>query len=65
MSQRDQNLQWLKDTLEHLSATQQQLEWTADPESTRVLTEAMIRDLERCTRVCQSLHRRSVELVAM
>lgn len=59
MSQRDVNIQWLKDILEHLSANQERLAWTADAETTRVLTDAMIRDLERCTRLCEALHRRS------
>ena len=48
MSQRESNLLWLKDMLEHLSACQQQLEWTADAETIRVLTEAMLRDLDCC-----------------
>lgn len=65
MTQRETNLLWLKDILEHLSANQQHLEWTSDPETTRVLTEAMIRDLERCTRLCESMHRRCKQLVAM
>jgi hypothetical protein len=47
MSQRDTTLLWLKDILEHLTASQERLEWTHDPETTRVLTEAMIRDLVR------------------
>jgi hypothetical protein len=63
MSQRDVNLQWLKDILEHLTANRQRLEWTEDQETTRVLTEAMIRDLERCTRLCEALHRRSLRAV--
>jgi hypothetical protein len=65
MSQRETNLLWLKDTLEQLTATQQQLEWTSDPETNRVLTEAMIRDLERCTRLCSALQRRSYQTIAV
>lgn len=64
MSQRQTTLVWLRDILEHLSASQERLEWTDDRETTRVLTEAMIRDLERCTRLCENLHRRSLGLVA-
>ena len=64
MSQRDTTLLWLKDILEHLTASQERLEWTSDAETTRVLTEAMIRDLERCTRLCETLHRRCLDLVA-
>lgn len=61
MNRRDVNLQWLKDILEHLTTNQQWLEWSEDAETTRVLTEAMIRDLERCTRLCEALQRRSFQ----
>ncbi len=59
MSQREANLLWLKDTLEHLMSCQQQLEWTDDAETVNVLTETMLRDLECCRRLCQGLHRRA------
>jgi hypothetical protein len=57
MSQRDSNLLWLKDLLDHLAASRQQLEWTLDPQSVQLLTEAMIRDLNRCRRLCETLNR--------
>ena len=60
MSQRDANLLWLRDILEHLSATRQKLEWTSDRETIRVLTESMIRDLERCRRLCEALNQRTL-----
>ncbi|HVS38631.1 MAG TPA: hypothetical protein VMS17_23950 [Gemmataceae bacterium] len=60
MSQRQANVLWLKDMLEHLSACQRQLEWTEDPEAIRLLTETMIRDLDRCQRVCEVLQQRSL-----
>ena len=59
MSQREANLLWLKDTLEHLMSCQQQLEWTDDAQTVNVLTETMLRDLECCRRLCQGLHRRA------
>ncbi len=65
MSQRQANLLWLRDILEHLSTTRQKLEWTEDRETIRVLTESMLRDLERCTRLCETLKQgpcRSVSL---
>jgi hypothetical protein len=58
VSQREANLLWLKDILEHLSACRQQLEWAEDAEAVRLLTETMIRDLERCQRLCEQLQRR-------
>jgi hypothetical protein len=58
MSQRDANLLWLRDMLEHLSASQKQLEWAENPEAIRLLTERMLRDLERCQRVCENLRQR-------
>jgi hypothetical protein len=59
MSQREANLLWLKDMLEHLASCQQQLQWTEDTNTIAVLTEAMLRDLECCRRLCESLHRRA------
>jgi hypothetical protein len=58
MSQRESNLLWLRDILEHLSAARQQLEWTEDQETIRVVTENMLRDLERCQRLCESLRQK-------
>ena len=58
MSQRETNLLWLKDTLEQLTASQQQLEWAEDDETVSVLTQTMIRDLDRCRRLCLDLQRR-------
>ena len=60
MSQRETSLLWLRDILEHLTANQQRLEWTTDRETIRVLTETMMRDLERCQRLCAVLHQRSL-----
>jgi hypothetical protein len=59
MSQRESNLLWLKDLLEHLTECRQQLEWAQDANAVRVLTETMLRDLECCRRLCEHLHRRS------
>ncbi len=57
MSQRDSNLLWLSDMLDHLKDCQQQLQWTEDPESIGLLTETMIRELDRCRRLCETLRR--------
>jgi hypothetical protein len=62
MSQRERNLIWLRDTLEHLSSCQQRLEWTEDAEAISVITETMLRDLESCRRLCEALHRRRAGL---
>jgi hypothetical protein len=59
MSQRESNLLWLRDMLEHLTASQQQLEWTEDSEAVQVITETMLRDLDCCRRICEGLRRRS------
>jgi hypothetical protein len=59
MSQRETNLLWLKDVLEHLRSCQQQLEWTEDTQAAQVLTETMLRDLDCCKRLCESLHARA------
>lgn len=55
---REANVLWLRDILEHLSATQQQLEWVQDPEMVDLLTDSMVRDLERCRRLCEGIRRR-------
>jgi hypothetical protein len=62
MSQREANVLWLKDILEHLSATQEQLAWAEDPETIRLLTENMIRDFQRGVRLCESMRRRCSRL---
>ena len=59
MSQRQTNLLWLRDLLEHLSGCQQQLEWAEDNESVFVLTESMLADLDRCKRLCEAIQRRA------
>jgi hypothetical protein len=59
MSQRDTNLLWLKDMLDHLSACRKQLEWAENPEAVQVITEAMLRELESCRRLCETLQRRT------
>jgi len=50
--------------LEQLTACQQQLDWTQDADTVAVLTESMIRDLERCRRLCLGLHQRARVQVA-
>jgi hypothetical protein len=59
MSQREANMVWLKDTLEHLTTCQQQLEWAEDPNTVHLLTDTMLRDLDCCRRLCETLRRRS------
>jgi hypothetical protein len=58
MRLRESNLLWLKDLLEHLSASQERLEWAEGPETVRVITESMLRDLERCRGLCEALRSR-------
>jgi hypothetical protein len=59
MSQRESNLLWLRDLLEHLTASQHQLQQAEDGETIRVLTESMLRDLDCCRRLCETLRRRA------
>ncbi len=59
MSQRESNLLWLRDLLEHLAVCQERLEWAEGPDTVRVITETMLRDLERCRRLCEALHSRT------
>jgi hypothetical protein len=57
MSHRETNLLWLSDMLDHLKSCQQQLQWTEDSETVRLLTDTMVRELESCRRVCETLRR--------
>ncbi len=59
MSQREANLLWLKDLLDQVAARRRQLEWAEDDNTAHLLTEAMLRDLESCRRLCEQLRRRS------
>lgn len=65
MSQRDSNMLFLKDMLEHLVSCQQQLQWTTDSQAVHVLTEVMLRDLERCNKLCESIKRKASHAVAV
>ncbi|HJT78858.1 MAG TPA: hypothetical protein VJ739_16800 [Gemmataceae bacterium] len=58
MSQRETNLLWLKDLLDQVAARRRQLEWAEDETTAHLLTEAMLRDLESCRRLCEQLRRR-------
>lgn len=58
MSQRESDLLWLKDVLDHLRGCQRQLQWAEEPEAIQVLTETMLRDLDCCRRLCQTIQRR-------
>jgi hypothetical protein len=60
MSQRESNLIWLKDVLDHLQSCQRQLEWIEDSQAIQVLTSTMIRDLDCCRKLCEVLQRRAL-----
>jgi hypothetical protein len=64
MGNREANLLWLKDVLDHLKTCQQQLQWAEHPETVHVLTETMLRDLECCRRLCESLQQPAVPAAA-
>jgi hypothetical protein len=59
MSQRESNILWLKDTLEHLKHCEEQLRWADNDTTAHLLTETMLRDLDCCRRLCEGLHRRT------
>lgn len=54
----EKNLGWLKDTIEHLSDCQQQLEWARNRLTVQVLTDSILRDLDCCRRLCESMRKR-------
>jgi hypothetical protein len=63
MNPHEKNLNWLRDTIEHLSDCQQQLEWARDRLTIRVLTDSILRDLDCCRRLCESVRQRGGVLV--
>jgi hypothetical protein len=60
MSTREANMIWLKDILDQIQQRQQTLQWTEDRETIRVLTESMLRDLDVCRKLCETLHQRAL-----
>ena len=62
MGHRETTMLWLRDSLEHLTTTQQQLEWSEEREAIRLLTETMLRDLERCRRLVEGLHQKCLQV---
>jgi hypothetical protein len=41
------------------------LQWTTDSQAVHVLTEVMLRDLDRCNRLCESIKRKANHAVAV
>lgn len=60
MTPREAALVGLRDTLEHLTECQKQMEWAEESATTALLTDAMLRDLERCRRLLEQLRRREL-----
>jgi hypothetical protein len=52
---RQKQLLWMKDLIEHLGDCYEQWQ-LADPGTERFLAESMKRDLDECRRLCDSLH---------
>jgi hypothetical protein len=57
MRNKQSNLLWLKDMIEHLTTCQEQLEWSDDADTVQMLTDTMLRDLDCCRRLCETLRR--------
>ena len=62
MGHRETTLLWLRDSLEHLTNARHQLEWSEERDAVRLLTETMLRDLERCRRLVEALHGKSLQV---
>lgn len=60
MSQRQVELLRLRDLVDHITTSLDQLAWTDDPHSQHYLSESVLRNLESSRRVCMQLHRRAV-----
>lgn len=64
MNRRENDLVWLKDMLEHLQDCRERLEWIDEPLSVRMLTETMLRELDSCRRLCETMRRRGQPVLA-
>ncbi len=65
MTQRESHQLWLKDILEQLRESQEQLDWTEDPSSARLVLERMMRDLDSGRRVCEAIKARLEQRLAL
>ena len=59
MRNRRSTLLWIKDLIEHMNRTQEQLEWASDGPTAEFLADSMMVDLTECRRLCQELKPRS------
>lgn len=59
MGHREAKILWLKDMLDQLRKSQQELQWADNPDTVRLVAESMIRDLESCKTLCEDIHRRT------
>ncbi len=55
MTNKQLTLIWLRDLMEQLSDSRRQLEWTENPEAIEMLRDKIIRDLNQCKRLAESL----------
>ncbi len=55
MTTRRETLIWMKDVIEHLAQSSEQLQWTSDGPTQSFLAEKMLGDLSECRRLCEQL----------
>ncbi len=55
MSNRQNQLLWMKDLIEHMTQCHEQLQWAADGRTETFLTETLMGDLAQCRRLCEEL----------
>jgi hypothetical protein len=65
MTQGESHRLWLKDILEHLRESQDQLDWTEDPDAALVVLDGIIRDLDCGKRVCEAMKARLKQRLAL
>ena len=64
MNPRENNLLWLSDMLDHLAGCRSNLESAGDRQTVEVITDMMMRDLDCCRRLCETIRRRTAVLQA-
>lgn len=67
MRERQSQLLWMKDLIEHMARCHEQLQWTDEGPSAAFLADALHVDLRQCLRLCDELrgNQRSGQITAM
>ncbi len=63
MGQREKNLLWMKDLLDHMNRCHEQLQYAGEGPAARFLADTIQTDLNQCMRLCENLRAPEVSRV--